>query len=462
MNVTRGKRRITQRRKIMWANIKVIPSDREIIYLPFSLAIDCKQSIAMEVMFGGKSVNVSVEYTDDQSLEESSFNNPGNIGISDKLKDKLLIPETQVYQVKISDSHIIIGPVIGLLLSNNTKRYNPNRMKKYSDRFGIYHKVGGLIYAFSPKSINWENQTAFGLYYNIAEKSWEYGYFPLPEVIYRREFHSSPKHIKKLIEFTGGKLFNSYRFSKYEFYNYIKRHSELNKYLPPTEMSCRFEQINKFIDRHSKIVLKPIDLSRGRGICIIEKTDSSYKITDYRYRNPKISICNDSQSLENFFIINKNFFKRYLIQKFLPLARVGSSVFDIRVVMQKQQNKVWGCTGIECRVANSDSHLTNISRGGYALFLDEALYQAFPEDHELLARQVNELSEKLCLYMDTLGEHFAEFGLDIGIDIDKKLWLIEANVFPSFKGFKKIDRETYLSIRYTPLLYALALTKFGA
>lgn len=445
----------------MWVNIEVIPADREIVYFPSSLATDCKQSTVMEVMFGGKSVTTRVEYTDDQSLEESSFEKPGNIRISDKLKDKLLITETQVYQVKISDSLIVIGPVIGLLLGNDTNRYNPKHMKKYSDRFGIYPKVGGLIYAFSPKTINWENQTAFGLYYNIIAKSWEYGCFPLPEVIYRRDFHSHPRHIKKLTKFTCGKLFNSYRFSKYEFYNCLRQNSELNKYLPPTELSTSFEQVKKFIDCHSKVILKPIDLSRGRGICIIEKTDSGYKITDYRYKNPIASELSDGESLENFFAKNKSFFENYLIQKCLPLARIGNSVFDIRVVMQKQQNKVWGCTGIECRVANSESHLTNISKGGYALSLDEALSQAFPEDRELLAQQVNEVSEKFCLYMDTSGEHFAEFGLDICIDTDKKLWFIEANVFPSFKGFKKMSWQTYLSIRYTPFLYALALTKFG-
>jgi glutathione synthase/RimK-type ligase-like ATP-grasp enzyme len=443
----------------MWAKIEVIPSDREIIYLPSSIPIDCKQYV--DIIFGGRVVNVSVEYTADQRLEESSFENPRKIGISDKLKDKLLIPETQVYRVIISDSLIAIGPVIGLLLGNDTNRYNPKHMKKYSDRFGIYNKVGGLIYAFSPKSINWQNQTADGLYYNIVAKSWEYGCFPLPEVIYRRAFHTHPKYIEKLIEFTDGKLFNSYRFSKYELYDCVRLNSELNKYLPPTKLSLKFDQVKKFIDDHSKVILKPIDLSRGRGICIIERMDSIYKITDYRYRNPEVSVFSDNESLENFFAINKNFFEKYLIQKFLPLARIGNSIFDIRVVMQKQKNKVWGCTGIECRVANNDSYLTNISRGGYALSLDKALYQAFPEDFELLAQQVNEFSQKFCLYMDTSGEHFAEFGLDIGIDIDKNLWLIEANVLPSFKGFKTMDWQTYLSIRYTPFLYALSLTQFG-
>jgi D-alanine-D-alanine ligase-like ATP-grasp enzyme len=62
--------------------------------------------------------------------------------------------------------------------------------------------------------------------------------------------------------------------------------------------------------------------------------------------------------------------------------------------------------------------------------------------------------------MERFG-HFAEFGIDLAIDKDKNLWLIEANVFPSFKGFKTMDLQTYLGIRYTPFLYALSLTQFG-
>jgi len=518
-----------QKGQIMWVKIENIPSEREIIYLPSSLAIDCildegikshlnneaKYGICNEVtkdegrisdrahykqstviVFGGKSINASIQYTDGLKLERgSSFEKPGKIKLSSKLKEKLQIPESLVYQIKISKSYIFIGPVIGLLLGNDTHRYNPNHMEKYSDRFGIYGKVGGLIYAFSPKSVNWKNHTAYGLYYNIATKSWEYGCFPLPEVIYRRDFHMEPKFIRKLTEFTDNKLFNSYRFSKYELYETISLNNELKKYLPPTELLLNFNQVRKFVDCYQKVILKPIDLSRGRGICIIERIDSvyvpgeriksklndeakyeirnevtenkgrisdldHYKITDYRFRYPVVSVFHDNESLENFFAVNQDLFNKYLIQKYLLLAKIGNSFFDIRVVMQKRRDKSWGCTGIECRVSNN-SHLTNISRGGSALSLDEALRHAFATDYQQLSQQVKELSHNFCSYMDRLGEHFAEFGMDIAFDIDKNLWLIEANVFPSFKGFKKMNLQTYLSIRYAPFLYALSLTQFG-
>jgi len=443
----------------MWAKIEVIPSEREIIYLPSLLKEGCR--LPDRVAFGDKLVSSSVEYASDLSMGDGSFEKPGRIRISDTLMKKLMIPEPLVYRVKVTDSCVAIGPVIGFLLGIHTHRYTPRHMEKYSDRFGIYTKVGGLIYAFSPKSVNWKKRIAYGLYYNIATSSWEYGCFPLPEVIYRRDFHSNPCFIRRLIEITGGRLFNSYRFSKYELYEYLRTNSELNKYIPPTELSLNFDQVRKFIDRHSKVIFKPIDLSRGRGICVIEKNDTIYKITDYRYRYPIVTVLYDNESLEKFFSINQNLFNKYIIQKYLSLARIGNSLFDIRVVMQKRRDKTWGCTGIECRVSNSSSHLTNISRGGYALSLNEALRRAFTGDNETILQQINELSSKFCLYMDASGEHFAEFGIDIAIDTDKNLWLIEANVFPSFKGFKKMDRDTYLSIRYTPILYALSLTQFG-
>ncbi|MDP4182173.1 MAG: YheC/YheD family protein [Bacillota bacterium] len=445
----------------MWVKFKIESNDQDIIFLPLSMKGRFIGPVS--VSFGGKTIDAAVMYSEFFDLSEgNSYENPSIIGISDKLKEKLYIPEILTYRIVIDGSAISIGPVIGLLLGIHTHRYNPKHMKKYSDRFGIYEKVGGLIYAFSPKSVNWKKKIAYGLFYNTTTAEWEYGCFPLPEVIYRRDFHSSPKLVKKLIKFTSNKFFNSHRFTKFELYNYISKNSELIGYLPPTQLTQNFEQVKKFIDANTRIILKPVDLSRGRGICIIEKIDTVYKITDYRFKEPTVSTFKDAQSLENFFNINQSLFNKYLIQKYLSLARIGKSLFDIRVVMQKNKEKLWRCSGIECRVSSDDSHLTNISRGGYALRLDDALNKAFGSDYETIPDKINSFCAKFCEYMDLMGEHFSEFGIDIAVDTNKNLWLIEANVFPSFKGFKKIDRQTYLAIRYEPFLYALSLTKFGS
>lgn len=445
----------------MWVKFEVISSDRTIIYLPDSLSGRIDKTISIK--FGGcVCEDASILYTDViEPSEGSSYQNPVTIMISDQLRKRLLLPESLVYRVRFSRSRISIGPVIGLLLGIHTQQYNPEHMRKYSDRFGIYDKIGGLIFAFSPKSVNWEAHTAFGLFYNIDTAEWEFGCFPLPEVIYRRDFHSNPNDIKKLSQYTGGRLFNSTRFTKMDLFRYLSQEDELRKFLPATEMSRDFEQVYKFVERYPKVILKPIDLSRGRGICVLEKLDSDYKITDYRDKYPVTTFLHGHDSLENFFDHNQDLFNKYLIQRYLNLARIDKSLFDIRVVMQKIKGNVWACTGIECRVSSDNSHITNISRGGYALTLDEALRQSFKTDYADLPDRIGDFCQKFCCQMDKLGQHFAEFGIDIAVDINKTIWLIEANVFPSFKGFKSMDRKTYRSIRYTPLLYALSLTQFG-
>lgn len=443
----------------MWVKFEAIPSDGDILYLPSSWP-DKLNANAQIKFGGGDAVLVSVRYTEDlEYSQDNTFEEPFILRISYTLCRQLHLPTTLVYRMKIEDSCIFIGPVIGFMLGIHTHCYNPKHMQKYSDRMGIYHQIGGLIYAFSPKSINWDRNEAFGLYYNTASAEWEYGCFPLPEVIYRRDFHSDPSYIQKLIAFTGGRLFNSYRFTKMELYDYLSLFEETNGFLPPTEPSVNFEQVSKFISRHRKVILKPVDLSRGRGMCIIEKFDSFYQVTDYRYKQQITSILSDQSALEQFFSLNQDFFHKYLIQKYLNLAKIGNAIFDIRVVMQKHEDKTWGCTGIECR-ASSNSHITNISRGGFALTLEEALQKAFVKEYEFLPDRIIQLCRVICEKLDEIGHHFAELGIDIAVDENKRIWLIEANVFPSFKGFKRTDRNTYLAIRYTPLLYALSLTRY--
>jgi len=446
----------------MWINIEVIPQDEDTIYLPQKIAERFNTKI--NVAFAKRVIMAIVKPAPDNKTDEGqSFENPLRIMFSHKLAFKLQLLKSLTYQMKFNEHAIFIGPVIGLLLGRNNHLYSPFHMEKYSDRFGIYNKVGGLIYAFSPETIDWKNSVAYGLYYNNIKNAWQFGRFPLPTVIYRRDFHSKAETTKKLIKFTNAKMFNSCRFTKFVLFKYIKKDKDLSKYLPPTELSIDFKQVKSFINKYNNIILKPIGLSRGRGICIIKKDGNYYNISDYRNPEPIEMRLAGDEALKGYFKKNKDFFDRYLIQKHLSLAQVDGSPFDIRVVMQKERPPEWKCTGIECRVAAPKSLVTNISRGGYALTIDEALKGALPgcaEEHGSIKLKLDDLCHKLCESLDKSGHHFAEFGVDIAIDEDKGLWIIEVNVFPSFKGFKEMDYDTYLKIRYTPISYAAYLAGF--
>lgn len=446
----------------MWVKLEVISNTKKIIYLPKQLSLKFYDEIT--VIFGKRSSTAMVKSLSDLDMKGGdSFENPLKIIVTKKLVSGLCLCDTLTYQINYTDYKIVIGPTIGLLLGEHNYLYCPRHMEKYSDRFGVYNKVGGLICAFSHKSIDWQKKEVYGLYFDNSNSIWKYGKFPLPAVIYRRDFHTDPKTEKKLLDVMDGKMFNSWRFTKYYLYKHVKRDKDLSIYLPSTELCSDYEQVKLFIDKHKNVILKPTHLSRGRGICIINKEIEGYKVFDYRGKNIDELQLNDEEALNMFFQSNNDLFNKYLIQKHLLLAKVDGAPFDIRVVMQKENLTEWQCTGIECRVAAQKTLVTNISRGGYALTLDEALQSSFSdsvEEQDKIKEHLQVLCNKLCKNLERTGHHFAELGMDIAADEQGNLWIIEVNVFPSFKGFKEMNYETYLGIRHTPILYAAHLAGF--
>jgi len=447
----------------LWIKIIYETSNDECIIIPdyFAKKLDSECTIS----FGKKSLKIKVVFSNDlEYIGNSTFDKPMIIKLSDKLKDKLFIPDSQTYRTNIKGNNIIIGPVIGFMLGRKNHNYSSKYMKKYTNRLRTYNKIGGLIFAFSPTAVDWKKEIVYGLYYNFLKSKWVYGVFPIPSVIYSRSFRHKPEIVKKLSMVTDGKLFNSHRYTKLELFELVKIDKELAKHLPPTEASQSYDQLKNFIDTHIKVILKPIGLSRGRGICVIEKINSSYKVFDYRSKKHSEFLLKGDDALLAFFNKNTSFFNKYLIQKYLRLAQIDNRRFDIRVVMQKKDLSGWSCTGIECRVASPNTHITNISRGGFAYSLDETLDLAFEINTNMkqkITKQINEYCLNFCKHMDKFGEHFAEFGMDIALDEDKRIWLIESNVLPSFNGFKKMDYNIYCTIRYAPLLYALSLTELN-
>lgn len=446
---------------MMWVKINIMETKYKVVYLP--KFIGEKMSESADVHFGKRMSRANIKINFNENSRDNSYEKPYDIQISKELSDELLIQHNLTYQIKISYDYIEFGPIIGLLLGNHCHDYSPLYMEKYSHRLKIHDKIGGLVCAFSPKAIDFRKLSAYGLYYDVEESKWKYAELPLPNVIYRRGFHGDERIIWKLNKLTQGKVFNSTRFTKYELYEYINKNEELKKYQPPTELIKNYEMAKEFIDKYKNVILKPVNLSRGRGICLIEKSDKAYNVKDYRSKKgSKIELENDEE-LKKFFSNNNKFFKDYIIQKKLNLSNINKSVFDIRVVMQKINKNTWQCSGMECRISKENTLITNISKGGYPLSVQEALRFKFPEieKRKIMINIIKLLGFKLCLYLDKLDEHFAELGIDIALDEDNKLWIIEANVLPGFDGFKTLNSKVYSNIKYTPLLYATSLEGFN-
>jgi glutathione synthase/RimK-type ligase-like ATP-grasp enzyme len=448
----------------LWIKLKEFQDEEMRLKLPM-LHSKLITSDQISIHFGINEQTCNIDIIEkDFRLNRNSFTNPAEVMISSALLKKLHVPMDLTYQLKISNDKVIIGPSIGLLLGENNQLYNPTYMEKYSDRFGEYEKFGGLVIAFSTRSIDWENKIAYGMLYDPTQKKWRYDSAPIPAALYRRNFHQNPERINQLIEMTNKNLFNSHYFKKSDLI-LLKDEKEICNHVPATHLLKRIDDLIEFIQDREKVILKPVSLSRGRGIFILEKNpkqDDGYILYDHQNEFIRRHLISDTKGLEEMLRELNILNKQYLYQTYIPLLKINNRPLDVRVVMQKYDIKSWKCSGIECRVAGENEVLTNIARGGEAMTLEEVVIgSGINQSFDKINESIINLCQKFCKLIDIKDEHYAEFGLDIGLDQKGFPWIIEANIFPSFKGFKEMDYEMYLQIRTQPIFYAVHLQGFS-
>jgi glutathione synthase/RimK-type ligase-like ATP-grasp enzyme len=400
----------------------------------------------------------------DTSLLLNSFEHPIDMKCSPHLMEALLLQEEITYQMKIIDHQLYIGPIIGMLLGEQQYYYHDRYMNELLEALSVYKEIGGLIIAFKQCSINWKEKFIQGLYYYYPKNEWRYGKLPFPAVVYRRAYKTTEEDLKELKKITSGNVFNSTRFNKWELFDTLKDHPTFKRYLPPTAQLKDGEIVNEFIKRYKDVIIKPSDLSRARGICII-KTKTKDLLDLHDYNNGKNAFHKTIERWNLAGYLRKNgFFKRnYIVQSYINLAKINGSPWDIRIVMHKNEKLKWECTGIECRVAGDKQFVTNISKGGKAMYFNQSVRLAYgPHVHPtMLKKQVIKTAKEFCGIMDHTGEHFAEFGIDLALDEEQNIWFIEANIRPTFNGFRTMDRKTYEHICFSPIRYAAARAGFG-
>lgn len=448
----------------LWIKLKEFQDEEMCLKLPM-LQSKLITSDQISIQFGIKEQTCKIDILErDFRLNENSFTNPAEVIISSSLLKKLHIPLDLIYQLKISNNKVIIGPSIGLLLGENNHLYNPTYMEKYSDRLMEYEKFGGVVFAFSTRSIDWNEEIAYGMLYDPTLKKWRYDSVPIPAALYRRNFHQNHDRINQLIEMTNKNLFNSHYFKKSDLI-LLKDEKEIRNHVPATHLLKNSDDLIQFIQDTEKVILKPISLSRGRGILILEKNqdhDDGYILYDHQNELILRHLIPDNKGLEEMIKKLNILNKQYLYQTYIPLLKINNRPLDVRVVMQKYDKKSWKCTGIECRVAGENEVLTNIARGGEAMTLEEVVIgSGINQSYDNIYESIINLCQKFCSLIDRKDQHYAEFGLDIGLDQEGFPWIIEANIFPSFKGFKEMDYELYLKIRTQPIFYAVHLQGFN-
>ncbi len=136
--------------------------------------------------------------------------------------------------------------------------------------------------------------------------------------------------------------------------------------------------------------------------------------------------------------------KPYLLQPRIPLGRINGRPFDIRVMVQRKKGQPWRVTGWLAKVAGPGYVVTNIRRsGGKVLPLSSAIQLSDIEPSPEILPHVRKVA---VMAAERLGHEYPSLrlvGIDMGIDVYGKPWIIEANFRPAISLFRKLQDQTY-------------------
>ncbi|MFV9511211.1 YheC/YheD family protein [Tepidibacillus sp. LV47] len=355
--------------------------------------------------------------------------------------------------------------ILGIMTCQN-KKYLFFEKEYFKQLYKIGKKNNIDVYVFYPDSIDWKSKTTNGFQYNPYKNRFETKIFPIPTFIYDRCFYSSRKeyrtylpYIKKIkqerIPFLGNGL-----KGKWEVYQILSTNPLFKSHLPKTAIYRGENQLFQWLST-MPIILKPIGGSHGKGVIKVSIQNRAYHILGRAYNNKKIHLIfqNKKEFLNWIHSFTKE--KRYLIQQYLNLTTSQYQPYDIRVLVQKNENGQWETTGMAARIGDASNITSNLHGGGK---VESAVHLIQKEFSHYKAKEILELIHSFAKTIPPFieqshGELF-ELGLDLGIDQQGKVWIIEVNSKPGRNVFSILGEEqTIIKSVSQPILYTKYLAK---
>lgn len=427
-----------------------------IIHPQKALEFNLERKKLAYICFGNQKHYVNIKMSEEIPQE--------NVLLSKKLMDELYLPDYPVYEIRVSNNEIIIGPYIGLLISKEDENLTASRLRKKMAYVREYSKLHGAVVVFALNKVDTASRLIEGYCYNPVKNYWQRGVFPYPSSIYRT-IGLSEKWKNHFLSAIGDKMFNNTFFSKWKMYQWFSKDPRINSHIPYTILYQSHQDVLDLLEKFKKIYIKPVLGLQGRGIVQISMENKEFV---FKYReegiNCKVSLENPSEVSE---FIQKRFNNgKYLIQQAIELLEYEGRTVDLRCIMQKNQSNIWVCKAIIGRQGDEGSIVSNISSGGTAFRAVDILVKAISSSEEnilVLYKKIESFAIDVCNALDEYGINCGTLGLDIGVDTQGGLWLIEINNRdPDLTIALDInDEQLYRTLKTDQLSYAKSLAGFA-
>lgn len=199
--------------------------------------------------------------------------------------------------------------------------------------------------------------------------------------------------------------------------------------------SCEdIEEVYAFIEQHEKLVFKPKRGRKGIGVYLLRREKNKY----YWHDHEKVKTLNESQLNR---VLSEMGEKEFFAQPFIDCRNKHNIPFDCRLHVQRNGRGDWVLNTGYARVGTEESIVTNTSRGGSIADMQYVLTQEFGrEKGETCKQELERLSLELAQHVDGFYNfQVEEFGVDLAVDRQQKIWLFELNTVPmvSIKTFER-------------------------
>ncbi|WP_274364910.1 YheC/YheD family protein [Paenibacillus thermotolerans] len=391
------------------------------------------------------------------------------------VKEAIQAPKVRSLYVSANESgsSVRIGPLIGILTSGASGIQRPFGARTGLIREYLLSGAGKAYYfAFTPKDINWQNETVLGYFAN-PEGGWSRRRVPLPDVVYNRlasRSHDISPAIESLkIKFVRRDipLFNWSFFNKWDVYRLLEDEKEAFRHVPESVINPTPEKLEDMLERHRFIYLKPTGGSLGKGIYRITHSHGKGYFARFRSNGKNVLLRFPKYAgLIKMLGVTRGRLRNYVAQQGVRLIEIDSSPLDFRFHLVRNDANEWVVAGIGAKKAGRGSVTTHIKNGGTLMTPEQALYRVFgPKSEDILTRMKSVTIKLAEAIQNNYKHHIGELGFDIGIDTEENIWMFEANSKPGRSIFKhpslKEEGRATLDLLHQHCLYLARFRKRG-
>lgn len=383
-----------------------------------------------------------------------------------------LVHQDQI-KVKYSKGVLTLGPLIAIFTNGAIGKVRPfgeqtKFLRELSEQSKEKHY---LVCVFATKDVHWERRQIHGRVAQIDQEgniAWQRRKLPFPNVFYDRfityrlqkpDLALKRKLLRQVIPF-----FNGVIGDKAVMHQKYLSHPQLRPHLPETK-EFRHNLLQPWLSKYRVLYIKPRMGTQGKGIIRIAKQKDGYQAFCVSKGGPMKTFNTKSLAALKLKILTWMQGVKCIIQQGISLATVDGRNVDYRVLVQKGIDGRWQITGMVARLGRKGSVVNNIHGGGDVLDVHSALDSYFGDNSPLTQQiiadleKVTKLVSQVC---DRDQRYLGELGVDLGVDVNGRVWVIEANPKPGRSVFSRVKAyELRRQAVIQPMNYAAYIAGFG-